>query len=274
MKPWTDLFRRPARLTTKSAEAWFARIADHLLNHSRWMIAGTPHRLVDIEFYYRGPGLVDPFVHGNPIMAKAGLWYFHRTGGSYRGGSFKGIDLTFGDGKARGGILFRAAEAPDGRLIDGPSLLVDRAIRWCRVETVSELDEKIAERSAWHPLNPIRIIPGANLGKAVLACSRVGLTLRRAKSLLDMPNYLFRQYRFVTEPKAIAKGKAQIVMALHRQGYSSTQIKLLTGSPLNAIERYVAEYAIGRMSGRIEDFTDKVLAPVDICRLHGIADRR
>jgi hypothetical protein len=273
MKPWSNLFLRPAGLTTESAELWFAGIADYFLNHARWLIAGTPHRLIDIEFYYRFPDHDDPFAHADPIQAEPCRWYFHKTGNGYRGGSFKGLDLTIGDGEARGGILFRAAETPDGRIIDGPSLLVDHVLRLCKIASVAELDRKIAKHMAWHPECPIKLQTKRSIGKSILASARIGLSLRRAGHNTEMPTYLTRQYRFLTEPRAISKGKAQMVMSLHRQGFSPSQIRSMTGCPARAIERYVAEYALGKSARRIEGFFGKVLSARDLCRLHGIADR-
>src|SRR3954469_12701829 len=124
MPPWPDL-RKPARLTDRTADAWFAGIAAALLNRTHSVLVGWQHRGTECEFYFRGPQHDDPFTHGNPVQVHAGRWYFHKTAGVYRGGSFKGVDVTFGDGTAKGGILIRGAETADGRLIDGPSLLVD-----------------------------------------------------------------------------------------------------------------------------------------------------
>jgi hypothetical protein len=273
MTPWSDLFRRPPRLTAHAVEAWFARIADCLLNNSQLVIAGKPLRLVDIEFYYRGPGHVDPFAHAHPIQAQTGRWYFHKTGNGYRGGSFKGLDLTFGDGEARGGILFRAAATAEGMIVDGPSLLVDRALRLSGVKSVAELDRKIAQRAAWQPDSPIHLRRTHCIDMPFLACARVGLSLRRAGHFPDMPEFLTRHYRFVTEPRAIAKGKVQMVVALHRRGLAPSQIHVTTGCPLRAIERYVAAHATGRSAGRFDSYFGKVLSATDICRLHGIADR-
>src|SRR5262245_6620331 len=212
MNPWADLLQKPARLTDRTAADWFAGIADHLLNRTRLVVADTPHRPIEIEFYYRGPGHEDPFTHGDPIQSNRGLWYFHKTAGVYRGGSFKGIDVTFGAGPGRGGILFRGLESPDGTIIAGPSLVVDHVLRLCGKVTVAELDESIGERFAWDPSSPLQFEESPNLAKAILACARVGLSLRKARPGSTMPKFLTRPYRFLTEPTRTAKGKVQMVL--------------------------------------------------------------
>jgi hypothetical protein len=271
--PWLDQFRRPRGLHEESTTAWFARIADLLLNRTSWGVAGLPHRITECEFYYRGTAHDDPFTHGDPVQVHPGRWYFHRTAGVYRGGSFKGIDVTFGDGTARGGILIRGAEAADGTFIDGPSLLVDHLLRLCGATAVAELDDLIAGRLAWDRSNPLHLEEVPADGRGVLACARVGLSLRRARPGSRMPAFLTRPYRFLTEPGRIAKGKPHMVMGLHRLGRKLEEIREVTRTPARSIAAYVAEYENGQRAGRFEDYFGEEFGPRDLCRLHGIADR-
>jgi len=273
MNPWADLLRRPARLTQRAAFDWFSRIADHLLNRTQFIVAGLPHRLTEIEFYYRGPGHEDPFTHGDPVQVHAGQWYFHRTGGVFRGGTYKGADVSFGDGTARAGILFRSLESPDRVLIDGPSLLVDHLLRLSGKQSVAELHEAIGNRPAWEPTSPLHLAESSNLGRQILACARVGLSLRRARANSAMPAYFTRPYRFLSKPADVAKGKVQMVLGLHRTGRAPDEIRRITGCPTRTIRAYIAEYETGLVAGQFEDYFGKELVPKDLCRLHGIADR-
>ena len=88
-----------------------------------------------------------------------------------------------------------------------------------------------------------------------------------------MPAYLIRPYRFLTEPAAIAKGKVQMVMGLHRALRTPDEIRRATRCPARSIDTYIAEYEAGLRAGRFEDYFGKELGPKDLCRLHGIADR-
>jgi hypothetical protein len=272
MTPWPDL-RRPPRLTDRGAGAWFAGIADALLNRTRWVIGGWPHRITEVEFYFRGPVHDDPFTHGDPVQVHAGRWYFHKTAGVYRGGSFKGVDVTFGDGVAKGGILIRGAETADGRLIDGPSLLVDHLLDLCGQRTVPEFDRELGERVVWDETSPMYLTRAPDAGKPAFASARVGLSLRKAWPGSTKPAYLTREYRFLTEPRAIAKGKPHMVMALHRAGRPAAEIREVTRVPARSIAAYVAEYEAGIADDRFEDYFGKEIGPKDVCRLHGIADR-
>ena len=129
--------------------AWFADIANRLLNECAFMVAGARYRIAEVEMYYAGDAHADPFSHRDPLQREAGRWYFHRTGGTYRGGTFKGLDLTLGDGAAYFGILIRTVISPAGMVICGPSLTVDlllarHQLRACR-------------RSRWRHQRPLHL---------------------------------------------------------------------------------------------------------------------
>ena len=88
-----------------------------------------------------------------------------------------------------------------------------------------------------------------------------------------MPSFLTRPYRYLTEPAGIAKGKVQMVLALHKAGRVVDEIRRATGCPSRAIKGYIAEYEDGLRQGQFEDYFGKDLSSKDLCRLHGIADR-
>ena len=119
MSDWPTLMRRPSNLPA-CAEEWFTQIAERLMNGSVLMVGNEPHRFVEVEFYYKGEGHPDPFTHGDALQLETGRWYFHRTAGVYRGGSFKGLDLTFGSGGAYGGVLIRGSRRPTAALSMAP----------------------------------------------------------------------------------------------------------------------------------------------------------
>lgn len=88
------------KLKTKNWEAEFERIATTLCNECILMANEHQFAIVDVEFYYFSEQEhPDPFVYSvsdkNKLM---GEWFFH----------YSGIDITFGCGETRGGILIRA----------------------------------------------------------------------------------------------------------------------------------------------------------------------
>src|SRR5262249_49867264 len=141
---------RPAHVTAEEHFApWFAELVGQLLNRTDLLVGGEPYRFAELEAYYHGPQHPDLFAHRDPVQLENGRWYFHRTRGEYRGGSFKGLDLAFGDGKAHFGILIRTVADPEGNVIDGPSLTVDHLLVQTKAKDVATLDRMIGTREGW-----------------------------------------------------------------------------------------------------------------------------
>jgi hypothetical protein len=250
---------------------WFAALSARLLNETDLLVAGRPYRLAEVEAYYHGPGHPDPFTHRDPVQYETGRWYFHKTAGEYRGGSFKGVDVTLGDGTAMFGVLIRTVVADDGTVVDGPSLTVDHILARTGIADVSSLDRAIAGRRVWDEASPL-VLRDANEPRAatVYHTARVGLSLKRSRpGRTDMPLYVIRPYRYLTEPRAVKKGKPQLVCALHRTGLDAAAIVGLTGSPGKTVERYVADYEQGRREATFDPYFGADLGPDGVCKLIG-----
>jgi hypothetical protein len=193
MKAWEDLLTRPDSFADgPAADAWLAAIATRLLTGARLLVGGEPHRFTEVEAYYHGPGHLDPFTHRDPVQLERGRWYFHRTRGEYRGGSFKGLDLAFGDGSAFAGFLIRGIEAADGTLIDGPSLTVDRLLDRTGASSVAQLDGKIGGRPAWEASLPLVLEWSDGPPRAAERSARVGLSLKRHRPGSPAASFLLR----------------------------------------------------------------------------------
>ncbi len=270
---WPSLPARPPDFVDgPPATEWFLRIADTLLNRTTLRVGDTANRLTEVEVYYHGPGHEDVFAHRDPVQLHSGRWYFHRTRGSYRGGSFKGVDLSFGDGTAHAGVLFRGLETPDGALVDGPSLLVDHLLRSARFPTVADLDAAIGTRPGWDSESPLRLEPADfPRDSTILRTARVGLSLKFRKPRPGDPalSFVVRPYRYLTEPRRIAKGKPHMVLALHNRGETPEAISRATGCPSATVRRYTAASDSGRSETDPTSFYSKDLNPTEFARLHG-----
>ncbi len=272
MSHWPDVFRKPAELPADDPfGAWFARMAEALLTGGRLVVAGEPHRLTEIEFYYYNRAEhPDVFAHRDPVQLHLGRWYFHRTAGVYRSGSFKGLDISFGEGGHHAGILIRGLEVPDGTLIDGPSLTVDHLLRKSGYGEVAALDEEIGDRVVWDDSAPLTLRQVPKEERSLLRSARVGLTLKRSRPNSEGPRFVLKPYRFLSEPKRIAKGKLQMVLALHVQGKSAAEIQQMTGCPQKTVQRYVADFEEGRRQADFAPYFGADLGPKDLARLHGV----
>lgn len=267
MTTWRDHLTRP----TDAVETWLGRLANDLLNGVRLIAGGEPHRLIEVEAYYHHPtDHPDPFAHRDPLQLHRARWYFHRTRGVYRSGSFKGVDLTFGDGHAHGGMLLRGLERADGTIIDGPSLLVDHLLELTGKRDVMTLDLAISEREASDPDSPLRLEPLSEPARPIYTSARVGLSLKKTKPTAQNVDYLLRSYRYLSAPSGTAKGKVYLILALIRLGLSDDEIRKLTNSPGATIKRYREDYEDGRLKPQdLAAYGGVELGAKELCRLHG-----
>ncbi|EKM60155.1 uncharacterized protein PHACADRAFT_206334 [Phanerochaete carnosa HHB-10118-sp] len=183
----------------------FMDIAEILLNGVLLRLtansATTDFEILELEFYLFKSGChEDPFTHGTEEQRQSGKWYFHRAprrtnsestsavrvataAGGYRGGTRKGLDLTFGGPVSsastgettsryfpgapsqdaappaqralRGGILLRTLRNREtSKMFSGPSLLVDELLRLSNAANIAQLVKTmwIEDINAFPPL--------------------------------------------------------------------------------------------------------------------------
>ncbi|NES84473.1 MAG: hypothetical protein F6K10_25410 [Moorea sp. SIO2B7] len=209
------------------------------------------------------------------MQKEFGRWYFHRHAGKYKSGSFKGLDLTFGNSSMYCGILIRSIEKADGSFICGPSLCVDNLLSTTQSENVDKLDVQIDGKTAWDEENIIFLKKSQtaqieNLkGNQFFSSGRVGLSLKRAKSYSIMPWYILHPYRYLSEPKLVSKGKVYLVLALHYRGISLEETHQITGSPKHIIKKYITDFEEGRKEDDFSPYIGRKLNPEKLCKLHG-----
>ena len=258
----------PSASTTAYGAA-FTELAQLLLARATLHIAGRSHRFTELELYYRGFDHLDPFTHGDERQQQLGRWYFHRTGGGYRGGTYKGLDIAFGNAAAFGGILIRGIASGDGALFDGPCVVVDHILAATRAPTIDALVGRFEPTIDPAPRSPLWIELGEPVPRAIYATARVGLSLKRHAGALGK-SFIARPYRFLSEPARIRKGRPHLVIALHQQGRSSSEIAALTGTRNAVIDGYLRAFETGRGQS-LDDFRGD-LSPRELCALLGACD--
>lgn len=251
-------------------DTWFDILSTQLLNHTHFMINGRPHRLQEIEYYYHGGAHLDPFAHGSDIQKTNNRWYFHRDNEGYRGGSFKGLDISFGPDGHFGGILIRTIQdLESGDQINGCSLCVDHILAHTGIDRVADLDADINERSVWDTSSPLHLVQTDALSTLpILTTARVGLTLKRMNQHKTMPSFIMKNYRYLTDP-TIKKGKVHTLIALHKAGHDIESMHKATRSPRKSIQRYREAFEEGLDLENFNRFNGKALKVADLCVLHG-----
>ncbi len=260
--------------TAESAEheciVAFRLCADFLLHQCTLRIAGIAHRLTEIEFYWTSAAHPDPFTHRDPLQQEFARWYFHRLGNTYRGGTYKGLDIAIGGPERHAGILLRGIEhISSGERTDGSCSVVNRILAHTGAAHVAALANSF-DRSVDPPIgntSPLYLqlsSPGAP--RTIFASARVGLTLKRGADRARCA-YLARHYRFLVDPARLRKGRLHLAIALHQAGHDLETIHRQSGIAKAPIQRYLAAFARG--SGRDPaDYRHK-LTTAELCELLG-----
>jgi hypothetical protein len=87
-------------------EIYFEKIATRIISKHELVVANNTYQIAELEFYLNREDHPDIFTHSHEDQLSRDQWYFHKTGSGYKGGTYKGLDLTFEEGY--GGILLRA----------------------------------------------------------------------------------------------------------------------------------------------------------------------
>jgi 3-methyladenine DNA glycosylase Mpg len=179
--------------THKDIDAQFAKIAAGIFSRTLLKIKSRPYKIMEIEFYYYSKGHPDIFTHSDEIQLKRGCWYFHK-----KEGSFKGLDITFGDGASYGGILLRAIESLDNSVyIEGPSKLVDEILRLHGHKKVRDLLNDELDLCVEIKNNP-------NAIKGIYKGKRIGLKPRKDDS---DDTFINKSYRFCADVSKVKKNR-------------------------------------------------------------------
>ena len=235
-------------------EAWenhFEQLARFILLECTLVVDGSTYfRINEIEFYYHGKNHPDVFTHQHPKQCNSGTWYFHSSGASYRGGTFKGLDLTCAapNSSDAGGILLRGMvlESTPGVLdgskasskvavVQGSCLLVDRLLQVTGSDSVADLaDHKMrGDITAFNPSSPLHLIRNDRpRSDPIYRSARVGLFLKKKEVTMDQQyQYVSRRYRFVTLPKVISKGRALLFAGIALDHSAKEACKCITATP-------------------------------------------
>ena len=174
----------------------FDVVGSSLLKERGLRFGGLTYEFAEIELYWHSPEHPDPYVHSHPDQEQYGKWYFHRashTGTSYRGGTFKGLDLTLGSKGAPLGILIRSIYHPLMGMICGPCLVVDHILHETKCASIAELVGPAGLLDVTDPR--LTLVPHQSESKEpIYAGPRIGLTPSKAPEWAILPYRLVHRY--------------------------------------------------------------------------------
>jgi len=232
-----------------------------------------PHRLIEIEFYLKGTKHCDVFSHQHGDQKSCGKWYFHKSGSgdTYKSGTYKGMDLAFGNKDAFAGVLIRCIEdLGSKKLIEGPCMCVDHILSVNEVSSIIELVKKFDRSAEKSPGSPLYLAPTSKLEtKPIYKSPRVGLTLKKEDSRDERKKYIMKPYRYFTAVDKLKKGRHYIVAHLYGiEGKTKQEVTKLTKAPQASVERFTLEFDKG-LKKKVENYFGECLEPDNTCSLYG-----
>jgi len=236
------------------------------MNQYALFINNIPHRLAELEFYFCGDKHQDIFTHQDDLQSTSGNWYFHKVGTGYKGGSYKGIDITFGQ-NGFGGILIRAIETIDGEYIEGPSKVVDTILSLNNSSQIADyVDTKDFKLCVWENGSLCLKRTDSLDAKVLVSGPRFQLPLTKLDN--ERLYYIMKPYRYVSHPEKVRKGRPNVILGLHAQGKSLEEIIKISGVARSHASNYVKLIEEGKKKS-IEDFKGKKLSTNLTCQLAG-----
>ncbi|KNC52621.1 uncharacterized protein AMSG_08486 [Thecamonas trahens ATCC 50062] len=254
---------------TSNPEGELADMAEALMHRFEIRSAsGKRFRMVELEAYVLGDeatGHADPFAHAHAEQASPGQWYFHRASNApnakYKGGSFKGVDITFGRaGSVYAGMLLRGvielgeANEHAAPLVSGPCNVVHSLLDAAGVPSIVELVHASGGNIGADGLAPATACPLLGIFPVEaeleprfvpLAGPRIGLTLAKAAAHDGaMETYIARRYRWLA-PFALGPKKVYAVLACAMNGESAEDAAARTKVGLKTVARQLDAFASG-----------------------------
>jgi len=189
-------------------DSYFASISEILLNECYLLVNKNKYRLVEIEFYLKCNSHDDPYTHCDPDQLLMHTFYFHKFGnGTYKAGTFKGMDLTFGNKKENAyfGILIRSIQNINtGVIIQGPCNTVNKILEEYHCDSILNFTNG-KNLNIFDNDKKFILVPTSKLEKRQISHGpRIGLSAK-------YPEYHKRNYRFVTNKKNIIKNKSTLI---------------------------------------------------------------
>lgn len=184
------------------------KIASSLLMKYVIVVNEKEYRMCEIEFYIKSDQHNDKYTHGDKNQKSYGNWYFHRyPNGSYKSGTYKGMDLTLGNINTFFGILIRSVFDLDlDSMIEGPCKVVNLIL-----EANGKFDVKGYMEDKKDPLS-VSCIDNIYLKRVdnlpnehIYVGPRIGLSDK-------FPDWKEVLYRFIIKKNYIKKGKKSLVL--------------------------------------------------------------
>lgn len=261
----------------------FNKLSDYLLNHIKLVVGDKNYRLVEVELYLYSSNHKDIFTHRDIDQSIKYKFYFHKKGKTYKSGTYKGLDITFGNNtKSYGGALIRSIQdISTNKIIEGPCNVVNCILKIFNHDDISELVTYLLKTNKQNEQDTVNCYKSHKKSKLYLKYSdlnekdvysgpRVGLTLKNSNNKLKN-EYIMANYRYTTIPNKLKKFKSGLVLNLYANNKAIDDIESITGCKKYIIKRYIDNYNKGKDKS-FSDYYNKNLKVNDLCELQCVCN--
>lgn len=187
----------------------FNNIAEQILNKMTLIVKNKIFRICEIEMYLRTSTHPDLYVHSNKDQQNFGKFYFHKyANGTYKSGTWKGIDIVLGNSDKYFGILIRSImEIETNTFIEGPCRCVNKILEQFGFDNCADFfNSRINNLEQISLDDPeLKLVLANNLEqKDIYVGTRIGLSDKYSE-------YQLKLYRFVIYENKIKKEKKTLV---------------------------------------------------------------
>lgn len=193
-------------------------LAKYLLFETHIVANDQTYRMIEIELYICNDKHKDIFTHCHKEQKNMLTWYFHQMSDkehSYKGGTFKGLDITCGGGTNStdnyGGVLIRAVMNENtNEVIEGPCNVVNELLKQTKCNSIKELViEKFNNNLSCIEHNLLKVEEKHYDASDIYVAPRIGLSMK-GTNVDEKEEYVDRNYRYIIFKDRIKKEKKKM----------------------------------------------------------------
>jgi hypothetical protein len=148
---------------------------------------------------------------------------------------------------------------------------VDHLLKITESKDIPELvDEKLKKNLSVSKRDgsPLYLEPKDLVSFPVVKNARVGLHMNKTgEKAKEQKSFVFKGYRYLTQPTKVSKGKHYMTIALYHQGKTESEIVTMIGSKKDSVSKWVRLYNKGKEDKK--SLEGKKLTDDEICTAYG-----
>jgi len=202
----------------------FDELAKYLLFETHIVANDQTYRMLEIELYVCNDKHKDIFTHCHKEQGNMLTWYFHQMSEkehSYKGGTFKGLDITCGGNgegsegnnkKNYGGILIRSImNETTNDVIEGPCNVVNELLKQVKCNSIRELViDKFNNNLSCIEHSLLKVEEKHYDADDMYVAPRIGLSMK-GYNTDEKQNYVDKNYRYIVFKDKVKKEKKKMV---------------------------------------------------------------